>query len=119
MKLMLPLITPAKNTEQVIFKLVLFIVLPLLAALTVYSFATINARKNEAATKIISDQSGNANKRIASFFDPISRDISYLQTLGNAGKLEPLESDAVQEILKLLQTLTYPNLIAIIVVIFL
>jgi hypothetical protein len=101
MKLITPLKTPAKNTEQVIFKLVLFIALPLLAALTVYSFATINARKNEAATKIISDQSGNANKRIASFFDPISRDISYLQTLGNAGKLDPSDPTGIQKTLTL------------------
>jgi hypothetical protein len=101
MKLMKPLITPAKNTEQTIFKFILFFILPLMTILTVYSFVFINSKKDEAATRIISDQGGNANKRIGSFFDPISRDIAYLQTLGDAGKLDPLESAAVQETLKL------------------
>ena len=84
---MLPLKTPAKNTEQKIFKFVLFIILPLMAVLTVYSFVTINSKKNDAAENRVHIQSGNANKRITIFFDPISRDIGYLQTLGNAGKL--------------------------------
>ena len=96
MKLLLPLKTPAKNTEQRIFKLFLFIVLPLLGILTIYLFVTININKTEAIQGMIGDQSGNANKRIAGFFDPISRDIGYLQTLGNAGELNPLKPGDVQ-----------------------
>ncbi|MHC4237460.1 MAG: hypothetical protein ACYSSM_04295, partial [Planctomycetota bacterium] len=96
MKLLLPLKTPAKNTEQRIFKLFLFIVLPLLGILTIYLFVTININKTEAIQGMIGDQSGNANKRIAGFFDPISRDIGYLQTLGNAGELNPLKPADVQ-----------------------
>ena len=99
MKLVSPLIAPTKNTEQVIFKLVLFIFLPLLAFLTVYSFVTVNAKKDEVATRTINDQSGNANKRIASFFDPISRDIGYLQALGMSGELNPENPEKVKGIL--------------------
>ncbi|MHC4783909.1 MAG: AlbA family DNA-binding domain-containing protein [Planctomycetota bacterium] len=97
MNLLAPLKTPAKNTEQKIFKLFLFVVLPLLGILTVYLFITINTNKIEAIQGMIGDQSGNANKRIAGFFDPISRDIGYLQTLGNAGELNPLEPENVQK----------------------
>jgi hypothetical protein len=100
MKLILPLITPAKKTEQVIFKLVLFIVLPLLAILTVYSFATINARKNEAAKDRIRIKSGNANKRMTIFFDPIHRDLPYLQARGKTQtRLDPENPEEIRDFL--------------------
>ena len=101
MKFMTPFKTRAKNAEQKIFKFVLFIVLPLMAILTMYSFVNLNIQKNDAIQERIGIQSGNANKRITMFFDPISKDIGYLQALGKAGKLDPSDSTAVQEALKL------------------
>ena len=101
MKVMSPLKTPAKTTEQKIFKFVLFVVLPLMAILTVYSFVTINSKKDSAAERLINDQSGNANKRIAFFFDPIYRDFGYLQTLGSEGLLNPHSSGDTINFLRL------------------
>ena len=100
MKLMSPLRTPAKNTEQRIFKLIVFFILPLLAVLTVYSFATINSGKNDAAKERIRIQSGNANKRMTIFFDPIHRDLGYIQARGNTKtRLDPHNTDDVRDFL--------------------
>jgi hypothetical protein len=90
MKIMSPLKAPAKNTEQKIFKLIVFFILPLLVALTVYSFATINSKKYDAAYNMISTQGGNVSKRITIFSDPIHRDLRYLQARGNTNdQLDP------------------------------
>ena len=100
MKVLSPLKTPAKNTEQKIFKLVLFVILPLLAVLTIYSFARINSRKNDAAHNTISIQSGNANKRMTIFLDPIHRDLRYLQARGNTKtRLDPERTDDIRDFL--------------------
>ncbi|MHC4386599.1 MAG: AlbA family DNA-binding domain-containing protein [Planctomycetota bacterium] len=101
MKLMSPLKTPTKNAEQRIFKLVLFIILPLMAIVTVYSFARIDSKKNSVAEQAIRTQGGNANKRITLFFDPIFRDIGYLQALGNTGELNPNSSNDTVRFLQL------------------
>jgi hypothetical protein len=93
--------TPAKNTEQKIFKLVL-VILPFIAGLTVYSFAVITAQKNEEAIEKIATRSGNANKRIAIFLDPIIRDIGYLQQIYKTEKGFDLEKPTnIREYLKI------------------
>jgi hypothetical protein len=99
MKLLAPLKTPAKNTEQKIFKFVLVVVMPLMVALTLYSFDVINTKKHEFAGNEIAAQGGILNKRISMFLDPISRDIGYLQTLGNEKELRPSDPKAVQRTL--------------------
>jgi hypothetical protein len=100
MKFTAPLRTPAKNTEQRIFKFALFVVLPLMAILTVYSFASINSKKNDTAYNMISTQSGNASKRITIFSDPIHRDLRYLQARGNTKKqLDPENPEDVRDFL--------------------
>ncbi|MHC5183603.1 MAG: AlbA family DNA-binding domain-containing protein [Planctomycetota bacterium] len=101
MKLMSPLKAPARNTQQRIFKYIVFVVLPLMAFLTIYLFSRIDSKKNSIAEKSIRTQSSNANKRIRLFFDPISRDISYLQALVNEEKLKPQESGDILEFLDL------------------
>ena len=101
MKLMTSLKTPAKNTEQRIFKFVLFIVLPLLAIMTAYSYSRIKTNKDDVAKNKISTQSGNANKRLTIFLDPLSRDIAYLQVRANEGKLDPKKASEVREFLTL------------------
>ena len=96
---MTPLKIPAKNTEQRIFKLVLFVVLPLLGILTAVLFANINANKNNVAEGMISTQSGNANKRMTIFLDPPSRDIAYLQICADKGELDPEKVSDIQRFL--------------------
>ena len=92
--------TPAQNTEQKIFRFVLFAVLPFMAILTMVSFLSITATKTEVAKKTIHTQNGNANKRITLFFEPIFRDIGYLQTRGNTEKrLNPKDPIDVRDFL--------------------
>ena len=92
--------TPAQNTEQKIFRFVLFAVLPFMAILTMVSFLSITATKTEVAKKTIHTQSGNANKRITIFFEPIFRDIGYLQARGNTEKrLNPKDPADVRDFL--------------------
>ncbi|MHC5123995.1 MAG: hypothetical protein ACYSOR_07315, partial [Planctomycetota bacterium] len=67
MKLMSPLKAPARNTQQRIFKYIVFVVLPLMAFLTIYLFSRIDSKKNSIAEKSIRTQSSNANKRIRLF----------------------------------------------------
>lgn len=100
MQILTLLKTSAQNNEQKIFKLILFIILPLMAGLTVYSFIAIHAKKYEAAVNLINTKSGNANKRIAIFLDPVIRDIGYLQQRGvTADKLNPQKPNDVCEFL--------------------
>jgi len=106
MKLTAPLKTPAKNMQQRIFKFVLFALLPAMAILTVYAFVNIKANKSNAAQRVIMDQSGNVNKRITIFFDPIFRNIHYLRALGTTPdkkyQLDPVNQEAVRKRLELL-----------------
>ncbi|MHC4525567.1 MAG: hypothetical protein ACYSU8_08550, partial [Planctomycetota bacterium] len=100
MKLMSPLKTPAKNTEQRIFKFTLFAALPLMAIVTAYLFISLNIQKNDVAQERIEVQSGNANKRMTIFFDPIHRDLGYLQARGNTKtRLDPYNEDDVRDFL--------------------
>jgi hypothetical protein len=92
--------TPAQNTEQKIFRVVLLTVLPFMAILTIVSFINIAATKTEVAKDKIHIQSGNANKRITIFFEPLFRDIWYLQARGNTEKrLNPKDPEDVQDFL--------------------
>ncbi|OQY07422.1 MAG: hypothetical protein B6I25_01725 [Planctomycetales bacterium 4572_13] len=93
--------TPPRNTEQKILRLMLLAVLPLMTILTVYSIISIAATKTEVAKDKIYDQSGNANKRITLFFEPIFRDIRYLQARGNTKeRLNPKNSEDVRDFLE-------------------
>ncbi|MCD6174770.1 MAG: ATP-binding protein, partial [Planctomycetes bacterium] len=92
--------TPPRNTEQKILRLMLFAVLPLMTILTVYSVINITEIKTEVAKKAIYDQSGNANKRITLFFEPIFRDIRYLQARGNTKeRLNPKNPEDIRDFL--------------------
>ncbi|MFZ9010344.1 MAG: hypothetical protein ACO20W_00455, partial [Anaerohalosphaeraceae bacterium] len=100
MKLMSPLKAPARNTEQRIFKYIVFVVLPLMAILTISSFIYLNEQKDNAVHEKISIQSGNANKRMTIFLDPIHRDLGYLQARGNTKtRLDPQDVDDVRDFL--------------------
>ncbi|MFZ9023220.1 MAG: hypothetical protein ACO3BO_00580, partial [Anaerohalosphaeraceae bacterium] len=100
MKLMSPLKAPARNTEQRIFKYIVFVVLPLMAILTISSFIYLNEQKDNAVHERIEIQSGNANKRITLFFDPIHRDLRYLQARANTkARLDPHSKDDVKDFL--------------------
>ena len=92
--------TPAQNTEQKIFRFVLFAVLPFMAILTVVSFLSISATRTEVAQNDIYTQNGNASKRITLFFEPLFRDIGYLKARGNTEKrLNPNDPDDVRDFL--------------------
>lgn len=99
MNFMTPLIKPAKNTEQRIFKLALFVILPIIAVVTASAFQGIRANKANAAINLIKAQSENANKRLAMFLDPLSRDVAYLQVLANKKKLTPDKPSEIREFL--------------------
>ena len=100
MRLLTFLKTPPRNTEQKIFRLMLLAVLPLMTILTVYSFVSVEATKTEVAKNIIHTQGGNANKRMMIFFDPVFRDIRYLQACGDTErKLNPENPAETREFL--------------------
>ncbi len=81
--------TPACNTEQKILKFFLIIVLPALTILTTITIIDYKQSKDKIISKILRDESTNANSKIATFFDPIIRDTLFVQNLGHLGKLNP------------------------------
>ena len=102
MKLMLLLQAPAKNTGQRIFRIFLLGVLPFMAILTIVAFVNIAETKTEIAKDRIYTQSSNANKRMTLFFEPLFRDIRYLQARGNTEKrLNPKEPSDIRDFLSL------------------
>ena len=89
--------TPAQNNEQRILKFFLIAVLPFMALLTAIAFIDYQASRNEILANIIRDKGANANKRIAGFFDPIFRDILFIQNRASEGKLNFENQNQLQD----------------------